>query len=65
MVCLKLFKRVDLKRSHHRKTKEQKRFFLFVSIGLAKKFVFFPSDVMINPNELFFGRSNIRGDGCS
>ena len=38
---LKLVKRVDLKRSHHRKKKKNKHvfFFLFVSIRLVKEFI--------------------------
>lgn len=65
MVYLKLVKRVILRGLITGKKKEQKRFFLFVSIRLAKSsFEVFPSDVMINPNELL-GRPNIRDDGCS
>lgn len=60
MVYLKLVKRVDLKRSYHRKKKKNKNVFSFLFLlGWPKSsFEFFPSDVMINPNELF-GRPNI------
>ena len=58
---LKLVKRVGLKRSHHRKKKRTNMFFfsfLYLSGWSKSSFEFFPSDVMINPNELF-GRPNI------
>ena len=58
---LKLVKRVDLKRSHHRKKKKNKHVFfsfLYLSGWSKSSFEFFPSDVMIKPNELF-GRPNI------
>ena len=65
MGYLKLVKRVDFKRSSQEKKKNKNVFsFLYLSGWPKSSFEVFPSDVRINPNELF-GRPNIRDDGCS